>query len=198
MKRSVKMMITLTLLILLTVELGQAAFTSAARAEMPDPTPTPDPLQVIDIRAVPTPSAKPQKRPQAVINDYHMGSQHIEAVARGMWGLNTTAEKRGFAFLVVNRTYCSQLRADGKREWADSIKGNVEKPGEFFFYDPEAPVSKENYELAELFINAQTTYILTQQYTGYPFPSTMLFMSWDGDKMSFMTERGGEPWVYEG
>lgn len=191
-----KRMITLTLLILLTFELGNAAFASAARAEMPEPTPTPSPLQVIDITVDPTPSAEPQGRPSAVINDYHTGSQHIEAVARGMWGLNTDAEKRGFAFLVVNRTYCSQLRADGKREWADSIKGNVEQPGEIFFYDRDAPVSKENYELAELYINAQTTYILTKVYTGYPFPSTMLFMTWDGDKMSFMTERGGEPWVY--
>lgn len=189
-----KRIIALTLLILLTVELAQAAFTSAARAEMPEPTPEPN--NVVSIGIEPTPSPEPQSRPTAVIHDYHVGADQIEAVARGMWGLNTTVEKRGFAFLVVNRTYCTQLRADGKREWADSIKGNVEKPGEFFFYDEDAPVSKENYELAELYINAQTTYILTKEYTGYPFPSTMLFMAWDGETMSFMTERGGEPWYY--
>ncbi len=189
-----KRIIPLLLLILLTVELAHAAFTSAARAEMPDQTPQPD--TVVNIGVEPTQSPAPQPRPTAVIYDYHTGTDQIEAVARGMWGLNTTDEKRGFAFLVVNRTYCQQLRADGKREWADSIKGNVEQPGEFFFYDPDAPVSKENYELAELYINAQTTFILTKAYTGYPFPATMLFMAWDGERMSFMTERGGEPWYY--
>lgn len=191
-----KRLISLAVMLLLTFKLAHVAFASAARAEVPEPTPTPEAVQVVDIALEPKPSAEPQKRPQPVINNYHIGSDHIEAVARGMWGLNTDEEKRGFTFLIVNRTYCPQLRADGAREWPTSIKGNVEMPGEFFFYDPDAPVSEENYKLAELYINAQITFILTKAYTGYPFPSTMLFMAWDGETLCFMTERGGEPWYY--
>ena len=191
-----KRIITLILLTLLTVELAHAAFTSAARAEMPVPTPTQVPLQVVKIITEPTPSAKPIDRPTPVIYDYHVGKSHIDAVARGMWGLNSEDEKRGFAFLIVNRTYSRRMRADGQREFADNIKGNVEQPGEFFFYDPDAPASAENCALAELYINAQITFILTKEFTGYPFPSTMLFMAWDGETLCFMTERGGEPWYY--
>lgn len=186
--------ISLALMILLTGELAHLAFASAARAEMPEPTP--EPQKPVYMAMEPTPTATPIDRPQPVIYDYHTGKDSIEAVARGFWGLNTDTEKRGFAFVVVNRTYSSQLRTDGTREWADSIRGNVEQSGEFFFYDHDAPVSKENYKLAELYINAQTTYILTKSYTGYPFPSTMMFMAWDGESLSFTTERGGKPWYY--
>lgn len=191
-----KRLITLTLLILLAIKLASTAFETAARAEMPEPTPTPEPLPIVNISVEPTDSPKPQRRPQPVIYDYHVGSSHIEAVARGMWGLNNEDEKRGFAFLIVNRTYCKLLNADGSRVWANNIKGNVVMPGEFFFYDEDAPVTEANYKLAELYINAQITFILTKEYTGYPFPSTMLFMAWDGETLCFMTERGGEPWYY--
>ena len=191
-----KRLIILTLLILLTVKLASVAFASAARAEMPEPTPTPDLQMIVNMSLEPTDSPKPQQRPQPVINDYHVGRSHIEAVARGMWGLNTDEEKRGYAFLIVNRTYSSMMRADGTREFDDNIKGNVEQPGEFFFYDPDAPVTEANYKIAELYINAQITFILTKEYTGYPFPSTMLFMALDGETLCFMTERGGDPWHY--
>jgi hypothetical protein len=191
-----KRLISLAVLLLLTFKLAHVAYASAARAEMPEPTPTPEPQAVVNLSVEPTDSPKPMQRPQPTIHDYHVGRDHIEAIARGMWGLNTDEEKRGFTFLIVNRTYCPQLRADGAREWPDSIKGNVEMPGEFFFYDSDAPVSEANYKLAELYINAQITFILTKEYTGYPFPSTMLFMAWDGESLYFMTERGGEPWYY--
>lgn len=191
-----KRIILLLLLTILAVELIHYALVPAPAAEMPAATPTPTPLQTVVITAAETPKPERMTRPQAVIYDYHVGVDSIEAVARGMWGLNTGAEKRGFAFLVVNRMMSQRVRADGKREFATGIKGIVEQPGEFFFYDPDAPASDANMEIAELYINAQLTYILTKQYTGFAFPSTMLFMSWDGKTMSFMAEPDGEPWHY--
>lgn len=191
-----KRIIALALLSLLLVELGHLTFRSPAAAAALEPLPTPVQTVIITIEATPAHSQAHMQRPQAVIYDYRVGRDHIEAVARGMWGLNTSTEKRGFAFVIANRTMCQRLRADGKREFANSIKGNVEQPGEFFFYNADAPVTEENYELAELYINAQLTYLMTKKYTGYAFPSTMLFMNWDGESLSFAAEVDGEPWYY--
>ena len=193
-----KRILMLILLTILAAEIMHISFTSAPAAAMPIITPTPTPLQTAVIAAVDTPKPERMQRPQAVIYDYHVGTGNIEAVARGMWGLNTGAEKRGFAFLIVNRMMSHRMRADGKPEFAAGIKEIVEQPGEFFFYNPDAPASDANMELAELYINAQLTYILTKQYTGFAFPSTMLFMSWDGNALSFMMEPDGEPWYYGG
>ena len=133
-------------------------------------------------------------RPQAVIYDYHIGRSYIETVARGMYGLNTTKEKLAFAFLVINRLFCDAQRKDGNYLFARDITGIVEQAGEFDFYDPDAPLTDENLELAELGINAQMTFIMTKEYTGYIFPSTLLYMGFDNGEAVFYSEIGGEAW----
>jgi len=138
------------------------------------------------------------QRPQAVVYDYKMGRTHIEAVARGMYGLDTPAEKFGFAFLVVNRACCTEKRADGKYLFARTIAEIVAQPGEFDFYDPGAPLTDENLDYAEFAINVQLTSILTKEYTGYAFPSTLLYMGWENGEVVFYTERGGEPFYMRG
>lgn len=181
--------------LLLTVGYGMLAFRTAAYAdEPPAPTATPEPLQTIVIEAEPTPEPEQFPRPQPVIYDYGIGKAHLETVAKAMYGLDTAQEKLGFAFLVVNRLYCDELRADGKRLFAQDITGVVQQAGEFDFYDPDATVTEENLELAELGLNIQLTAILTKQYTGYVFPPSLLYMGWENGEVVFYTERGGETW----
>ena len=70
----------------------------------------------------------------------------------------------------------------------------MEQAGEFGFYDPDAPLTDENVALAELGLNAQMTYIMTKEYTGYIFPSTLLYMGFDNGEAVFYSEIGGEAW----
>lgn len=191
MKRAV---IIISLMIFLALELIHLfAFPSAHAAE---PDPTPEPVATVMIKQSRTKTTDPITKPKAVIYDYHVGVDQINAVARGMWGLNTDSEKRGYAFLVVNRTLSNATDADGNRLFDGTIGGNAARTDEFFFYDADAPVSDRNYELAKLYINAQLTFLITKAYTGYPFPSTMLYMQWDGETLSFTTDLGEEPWYY--
>lgn len=181
--------------LLVTVGYGMLAFHTAAYAdEPPAPTATPEPLQTIVIEAEPTPEPEQVPRPQPVIYDYGIGKAHLETVARAMYGLDTAQEKLGFAFLIVNRLYCDELRADGKRLFAQDITDVVQQPGEFDFYDPDASVTEENLELAELGLNIQMTSILTKQYTGYVFPPSLIYMGWENGEVAFYAERGGEAW----
>ena len=97
-----------------------------------------------------------------------------------MYGLlNTSKEKLAFAFLVINRLFCDTQRKDGNYLFKRDITGIVEQAGEFGFYDPDAPLTDENVALAELGLNVQMTYIMTKEYTGYIFPSTLLYMDFD-------------------
>lgn len=193
MKRALPHLITLIMLALITVGYGNAAFQTAAMADEAQ-TPTPEPLATIVIEAEPTPTPYKMARPQTVVYDYQIGGSYIETVARAMYGLDTAQEKLAFAFLVINRLFCYEQRGDGKYLFARDITGIVEQAGEFEFYDPDAPLTDENLELAELGLNAQMTFIMTKQYTGYIFPSTLLYMGWENGEVVFYTEIGGEPW----
>lgn len=185
----------LLLALLITIGYGRLAFHTAAMAdEAPAPAITPEPLQTVVIGAVPTPEPERVPRPQPVIYEYRIGGSHLETVAKAMYGLDTAREKLAFAFLVVNRLYCGQTRADGKRLFAQDISGIVEQAGEFAFYDPDAPVTRENLELAALGLNIQMTSALTKQYTGYVFPPSLLYMGWEGGEAVFYSEIGGEAW----
>jgi len=199
MKRRIGQPIALILFTLLvTVEYGMLAFHTAAYAdEPPTPTTTPEPLQTIVIEVEPTPEQEHFPRPQPVIYDYGIGKAYLETVARAMYGLDTAQEKLGFAFLVVNRVYCDELRADGKRLFAQDITDVVQQLREFGFYDPDAPVTEENLELAELGLNIQLTTILTKQYMGYVFPPSLIYMGWENGEVVFYAERGREGWRIE-
>ncbi|MEA5047442.1 MAG: hypothetical protein VB034_02415 [Eubacteriales bacterium] len=187
----------LLLALLITVGYGRLAFHTAAMAdEAPAPTVTPGQVETVVIEAVPTPEPEKVPRPQPVIYDYGIGQSHLETVARAMYGLDTAQEKLGFAFLVVNRLYCGQTRADGKRLFAQDITDVVAQAGEFGFYDPGAPVTDENLELAELGLNIQLTSVLTKQYTGYVFPPSLIYMGWENGEVVFYAEKGGEAWRY--
>lgn len=193
--RSVALMV-FTLLI--TAGYGMLAFHTAAYAdEPPAPTVTPEPLQTIVIDVDPTPEPERVSRPQPVIYDYQIGKGHVETVARAMYGLDTTKEKLTFAFLVVNRLFCAEMRGDGQRLFPQDITEVVEQAGEFEFYDPNAPVTKENLGLAELGLDIQMTAILTKEYTGYAFPSSLIYMGWENGEVAFYTERRGDAWRIE-
>jgi hypothetical protein len=185
----------LIVLTVITIGAGRSAYHAAARAgEEPTPTATPEPLQTIVISFEATPEPERMPRPKPVIHDYQIGKDHVESVARAMYSLDTAKEKLAFAFLVINRLYCDDLRADGKRLFAQDISGIVKQSGEFGFYNPDAPVTDENLELAELGLNIQMTAILTKQYTGYVFPTSLLYMGWENGEVVFYAERGGEAW----
>ena len=193
MKRALPHLIALIMLALITVGYGHVAFQTAAMADEA-PTPTPESLATIVIEAEPTPTPYRVARPQTVVYDYQIGRSYIETVARAMYGLDTAQEKLGFAFLVINRLFCYEQRADGAYVFARTITGIVEQAGEFEFYDSDAPLTDENLELAELGLNAQMTFIMTKQYTGYIFPSTLLYMGWENGEVVFYIEIDGEPW----
>lgn len=185
----------LIMLTLITIGAGRGAYQAAALAdEAPTPSATPEQLQAIVISMEPTPEPERVARPQPVIYDYHIGKSHIETVARAMYGLDTAKEKLSFAFLVVNRTYCKKLRADGKHLFAQDISSVVKQAGEFGFYSVDAPITDENMELAELGLNVQMTAYFTKEFTGYIFPTTLLYMGWENGNIVFYTERGGEAW----
>lgn len=183
---------TVLILAILASGLGGIAYDSAALADEPEPTP--EPIATITITAPPASEIPKAEKPKAVVIDYKVGSDHIEAAARGCYGLNTDDEKRGFVCMLVNRALCGQLRADGKPLFGVGIKGCMEKPGEFLFYDPDAPVTEHNYELAEYCINAQLTFLITKQYTGILFPSNLLYCAWVNGELCFYNEIGAEPW----
>lgn len=171
------------------------AYHTAALADAePTPTVTPELSHIFVISYEATPEPERMPRPQPVINDYQIGKGYIETVARAMYGLDTANEKLAFAFLVVNRLYCEDQRVDGKYLFARDITGIVKQAGEFEFYDPDAPVTDENMELAELGLNMQMTAYLTKQYTGYVFPPSLLYMGWENGEVVFYTERGGKAW----
>ena len=181
----------LFILTLITFGAGKSAYHAAALAdEEVAPTATPVPLQTIVISMEQTPEPERVPRPQPVIYDYRIGKSHIETVARAMYGLDTAKEKLTFAFLVVNRLFCDELRADGKRLFAQDVTGIVKQAGEFAFYNSDAPVTDENMELAELGLNIQMTAYLTKQYTGYAFPTSLVYMGWENGEVLFYTERG--------
>lgn len=185
-------------LAVITVGIGGVAYHAAASSALAEEnTPAAEPVAVVVFTNDESePAYTNGKRPIAVVYDYQIGVSFVESVARGMYGLDTPKEKIGFACLVVNRIFCNLLRADGKPIFPKNITQCVEQPGEFLFYRADAPVTDENYALAEYIINAQFTFIMTKQYTGYIFPSTMLYMGWvDGDVVYYM-ERGGDPWRY--
>lgn len=179
-------------LALLAAGLGGIAYQSAALADEPEPTP--EPVQTITITIQPTPSPVPIPRPAATVYDYQLGEDAINAVARGMWGLDTQNEKAGFACLVINRAFCGKTREDGTALFGNGIVGVVEKENEFLFYNPDAPVTAQNYDYAEYCLNAQITYWFTKKYTGIVFPTTLLYMGWDNGEACFYTERGADPW----
>jgi len=181
------------ILALITVGFGRTAYHTAAMADEA-PTPTPEPLATIVIRVEATPTPTRVPRPQTVIYDYQISNSAVETVARAMYGLDTAQEKLAFAFLVINRLFCYDQRGDGKYVFARDIAGIVEQAGEFEFFNPDAPLTDENLELAELGLNAQMTFIMTKAFTGYIFPSTLLYMGWENGEVVFYTERGGEPW----
>ena len=198
MKRWIWHIAALIMLTLITIGAGRGAYQAAALAdEAPTPTATPEQVQTIVISMEPTPEPERVARPKPVIFDYQIGKSHIETVARAMYGLNTAKEKLSFAFLVINRLYSNELRANGKYLFARDISGIVKQPGEFDFYNPDAPITDENLELAELGLNAQMTAYFTKQYTGYIFPTTLLYMGWENGSVVFYTERGGEAWKIE-
>lgn len=187
----------LLLALLITIGYGRLAFHTAAMAdEAPAPAATPEPLQTVVIEPVSTPEPERVPRPRPVICDYGIGKGHLETVARAMYGLDATREKLAFAFLVVNRLFCDDRRGDGQRLFPQDITKVVEQAGEFGFYDPDAPVTKENLELAELGLNIQMTACLTKQYTGYVFPPSLLYMGWENGEVVFYKEIGGEAWRY--
>jgi len=195
MKHGLKRTLALTALTVIAAGYGLLAYHSAAMAdEAPLPTVTPEPLATIVMQIEPTPTPDRVPRPQPVIYDYRIGRSYIETVARGMYGLNTTKEKLAFAFLVINRLFCDEQRKDGNYLFARDITGIVEQAGEFGFYDPDAPLTDENLELAELGMNAQMTFIMTKEYTGYIFPSTLLYMGFDNGEAVFYSEIGGDAW----
>lgn len=182
--------VTVIILAFLASGLGNAAYNAAALADEQ----TPEPIATITITAPPEATPEPVAKPRAVVIDYHVGIEQIEAAARGCYGLDTDDEKRGFVCMIVNRAMSGQLRADGKPLFGVDIRSCVEKPGEILFFDPDAPVTDHNYELAEYCINAQLTYLLTKQYTGIIFPSNLLYCGWKDGELCFYTEIGAEPW----
>jgi len=195
MKHGLKRMLALAALTVIAAGYGLLAYSTAAMAdEEPLPTITPEPPATIVIQAEPAPTPGRVPRPQAVVYDYSIGRSYIETVARGMYGLNTAKEKLAFAFLVINRLFCDTQRKDGNYLFARDITGIVEQAGEFGFYDPDAPLTDENIALAELGLNAQMTYIMTKEYTGYIFPSSLLYMGFDNGEAVFYSEIGGEAW----
>ena len=196
MKHGLKRALVLITLTVMTAGYGLLAYHTTAMAdEAPLPTATPEPPATIVILAEPTPTPGRVPRPQAVVYDYSIGRSYIETVARGMYGLNTAKEKLVFAFIVINRIFCDTQRKDGNYLFARDITGIVEQAGEFGFYDPDAPLTDENVALAELGLNAQMTYIMTKEYTGYIFPSTLLYMGFDNGEAVFYYEIGGEAWM---
>jgi len=198
MKHGLKQTLMLIALAGITVGYGTLAYHSAAMAdEAAPPSPTPEPLSTIVILADPTPAPDKVPRPQPAVYDYGYGANAIEPVARGMYGLDTTKEKLAFAFVVVNRLFCQQTRGDGAYVFARDVAGIVKQAGEFGFYDPDAPLTDENLGLAKLGLNVQTTFILTKEYTGYIFPSTLLYMGFANGEAVFYTELGGDAWKVE-
>ena len=197
MKHGLQRTLALTALTAIAAGYGLLAYHTAAMAEeAPTPTVTSEPLATIVIQAEPAPTPVRVPRPQAVVYDYSIGRSYIETIARGMYGLNTSKEKLAFAFLVINRLFCDTQRKDGNDLFARDITGIVEQAGEFGFYDPDAPVTEENLELAELGLNIQLTSILTKQYTGYIFPPSLICMGWENGEVVYYAERGGEAWRY--
>ena len=195
MKRGMKQTLMLLALAGITAGYGTLAYHNAAMAdEAAPPPPTPEPLATIVILADPTPAPERVPRPQTAVYDYGYGADAIEPVARGMYGLDTTQEKLAFAFVVVNRLFCRQTRGDGAYVFARDVAGIVKQAGEFDFCDPDAPITDENRGLAKLGLNVQTTFILTKQYTGYIFPSTLLYMGFANGEAVFYTELGGDAW----
>lgn len=195
MRYGLKRILALTAFTFIAAGYGLMAYHTAAMAEEePAPTVTPEPIATIILQAEPAPTPGRVPRPQAVVYDYHIGRSYIETVARGMYGLNTAKEKLAFAFLVINRLFCDTQRKDGNYLFARDITAIVEQAGEFGFYSPDAPLTDENVALAELGLNVQMTFLMTKEYTGYIFPSTLLYMGFDKGEAVFYSEIGGEAW----
>lgn len=142
------------------------------------------PAQVVTIRYTPAEEIQPVQRPIPTIHDYEIGADTLEKYARAFWGLNTNDEKFAFAGIAVHRALCTEKDADGSLRF-ESATGNrfmgVITASEFAFYRDDAPASKENLALAELYINVHLTMVMTKQYTGFAFPSWALYMGWTSD-----------------
>ena len=154
----------------------------------------------VDINAEPFPTETPAPRPIPTLHCYDWKLNEIETVAQAFWGLNTSAEKFGFAGVVVNRYMCGKAREDGRLVFGTgTLVSVVEQKNEFAFYSRKAPITKENKELAEFYLNIHMTHYLTKAYTGYMFPTNALYFGWDDSGIPIVrSSLDAEPFYYNG
>ena len=162
-------------------------FTATSKADQPskpEAAVTMDQPEIVAIEAESIPEIARARKPDAQIFAYPIGQDTIDRYARAFWGLNTSKEKFAFAGVAVHRALCSEHYKDGSYRFKSATfnrLAGVVTSDEFAFYREDAPASEDNRKLAELYLNIHLTMALTDQYTGFAFPSWALYLDWPAD-----------------
>jgi hypothetical protein len=138
-------------------------------------------------------------RPEVTINQYQWPDETLRTMAKFLYSFDTFRDKFLASGVVVNRVFCGMTKDDGTPYWGDgTVEGTITKRGEFEFYNPKAKVTEENLEWAEFMLDVHATRNLTKKYTGYIFPSNVIYLGWTADgQLAAYVKLGGKPFIFD-
>ena len=179
---------------------GSSAEGSADTEPPPAPTVTPE-VEIVVIESDPAQDAEigGVERPKVTINEYQWSEETLRTMAKFLYSFDTFRDKFLASGVVVNRWLSGMTKDDGTPLWGKGTPESViTQRGEFAFYNPKARVTEENLEWAEFMLNVHATRNLTKKYTGYVFPSNVIYLGWlpDGQLAAYVN-LGGNPFIYD-